>query len=252
MTKEIWKPIINFEKYYLVSNKGRVKSLDRIVPFGSQKRTVKGRTLRQIDHGNGYVYVTFSTKGKHKNNYVHRLVCEAFKANPENLKEVNHIDGNKQNNCIENLEWISGIENKRHAMRIGLSAKGSKKTTALLTRSEARQIKREKLVGIPSNVIANKFKVSIGLINEIARNHNYYSDTKDIPTSPETLRKLLQVWYGIKHRKLSVKNSGPRAILTVSRQTLIDKSFETEFQAREEMKKSFKQYLETERIVVEV
>lgn len=240
--KEIWKPVKGFEDYYKVSNLGRVKSLSRVVPFGSQQRTVNGKFLSQIDHGNGYVYVTFSTKNKHKNKYVHRIVCESFKDNPNKLEEVNHIDGNKQNNCIENLEWITGINNKRHAMKTGLSASGSKKTTAKLSRAEARQIKREKLVGIPSKIIATNHEVSIAIVNSIGINNHYFADTDDIPIADQKTRIALNTWFRIKHGSLARRGDNWRANVTIDNHRLIDKPFKTQSEARNAMKKAFVEY----------
>ena len=68
----------------------------------------------------GYRIVTLSKKGTHHKKYIHRLVAEAFISNPYNKKYVNHIDGNKQNNRIDNLEWCTASENNLHAFKTGL------------------------------------------------------------------------------------------------------------------------------------
>lgn len=105
---EIWKDIIGYEGKYKISDRGFVKSI-------SYNRTGKERILseRIID---GYNQVALYKDGKVKNKYVHRLVAENFIPNPNNLKEVNHIDGNKLNNCVENLEWVSAKQNSTHAV----------------------------------------------------------------------------------------------------------------------------------------
>ena len=105
---EIWRDIIGFEGKYEVSNKGSVKTL-------SYKRTGKERILSERIVG-GYNRVALYRNNKPENKYVHRLVAEHFIPNPNNLKEVNHIDGNKLNNCVENLEWVSAKQNSTHAV----------------------------------------------------------------------------------------------------------------------------------------
>mgnify|MGYP003296731839 CR=1 FL=1 len=109
MLKEIWKPIRDFEELYEVSNLGRVRSLRRNI-------IMKLRT-REND---GYVTCTLSNDGKVRGKLVHRLVAEAFIPNHKNKPEVNHIDGDKQNNSITNLQWVTASENQNHSIKIGL------------------------------------------------------------------------------------------------------------------------------------
>ena len=106
---EIWKDIKDYEGLYQVSNLGRVKSLDRIVKDTTKDRTqtLKGREIKTTDNGNGYKLVCLTKNSIRKNKYVHRLVAETFIPNPDNLKEVNHKDLNKNNNSVCNLEWVS-------------------------------------------------------------------------------------------------------------------------------------------------
>lgn len=122
MNNEIWKDIPNYEGLFQVSNQGRIKSLKRTVIRGykSQLKTVpeKIRTL-SIDK-DGYYRLSLSKNNKRKNYFVHRLVALAFLDNPNNYKTVNHIDGNKKNCFLENLEWASFSQNEKHAFRIGL------------------------------------------------------------------------------------------------------------------------------------
>jgi len=120
---EIWRPIKGYAGYQ-VSNLGRARSLPRIVidlHFGGERvRHMKGRILRPGSDSRGYLHIVLSVEGKTRTRKLARLVAETFHKNPQNLKVVNHIDGNKKNDCAENLEWCTYSENTRHALRIGL------------------------------------------------------------------------------------------------------------------------------------
>ena len=105
MNKEKWRLI--FDDYY-ISNLGRVYSLKT------------NKMLTAIDNGKGYLSVPIRLNGKQKRCYVHRLVAKAFIPNPDNLPQVNHIDGNKSNNNVNNLEWVTRKENTQHALKNGL------------------------------------------------------------------------------------------------------------------------------------
>lgn len=107
--KEIWKPVKGYEGFYEVSDHGNVKSLR------------KNKILKQtVGVKNGYSYVGLYKEGKDKRVLVHRIVATAFIDNPMQKRTVNHKDGNKSNNCVENLEWATYSENHRHAFKNGL------------------------------------------------------------------------------------------------------------------------------------
>lgn len=111
--KEIWKPIAGYEGLYEVSNLGNVASLN-------YQNTGKRKVLALKHHSSGYVTVTLCNRGVHKNKSIHTLVARTFIDNPKNLPQVNHIDGDKTNNTVENLEWVTAKENMRHAVQNGL------------------------------------------------------------------------------------------------------------------------------------
>ena len=119
--EEIWKDIKGYEGYYKVSNLGRVKSLDRTIEYKNGiEYTLKG-SLRIIScSGTGYQNIGLSRDSVMKNFLVHRLVAVAFLNNPDSLPVVNHIDGDKTNNKVCNLEWASHSDNMGHAVDTGL------------------------------------------------------------------------------------------------------------------------------------
>lgn len=107
-TKEVWKDIKGFEGIYQVSNLGRVKSLPR---YTVQKHWVEERILNSHHNNSGYCDISLYQDTKRVHKKVHRLVAEAFLPNPYNLPEVDHIDTNKDNNCVWNLRWCTHSEN---------------------------------------------------------------------------------------------------------------------------------------------
>lgn len=106
MSSEIWKPVEGFP--YEVSNEGRI-------------RNSKGSVLKQFRQKNGYMAVKLFKDGKGVNYRVHRLVACAFLDRPEGKEEVNHKDGDKENNAASNLEWSNRSENVRHAFMTGIN-----------------------------------------------------------------------------------------------------------------------------------
>ena len=103
--KEIWKDVEGYEGLYQVSNLGRVK------------RITTGRVLKPLKHSNGYLMVKLSKNSIVYTKTIHSLVAQAFIPNPENKPEINHIDENKTNNNVSNLEWMTRKENINHGTR---------------------------------------------------------------------------------------------------------------------------------------
>ena len=115
MNNEIWKPINEFYGF-AVSNKGNVKALERDIFYENGKIIHrKEKILSQHIINSGYKIVDFTVNGIHKRELVHVLVAKAFIPNPNNYKQVNHKDKNKNNNCVENLEWCTGTYNKQYS-----------------------------------------------------------------------------------------------------------------------------------------
>lgn len=108
--RELWKDVKGYEGLYQVSNLGRIKS------FHKEDEIIMKCFLSK----NGYVRVCLTKFGVGSKKLVHRLVAQAFIPNPNNLPQVNHKDGNKQNNKVDNLEWCTPSENMLHSYKNNL------------------------------------------------------------------------------------------------------------------------------------
>lgn len=117
--EEIWKDIEGYEGLYQVSNIGRVKSLEKYVKTGGGYglHFLSERILKQGKGSRGYLQVRLGNGKKQKMFAVHRLVAQAFIPNPDSLPQVNHKDENKENNCVDNLEWCSSKYNCNYGSR---------------------------------------------------------------------------------------------------------------------------------------
>lgn len=117
-----WKPIKNYENLYEISDDGEVRSLEREVKTkirNVRRRVISGKILKQSMKRNGYKTVDLSKGGKVKTVLVHRLVAEAFLPNNDGKYFVNHIDSDRTNNSVKNLEWVTSSENRKHGICSG-------------------------------------------------------------------------------------------------------------------------------------
>lgn len=125
---EIWKPIKNFEGYYEISNLGNVLSIERVIEYEyktksgliNKRRFKQSKRLKTHINNVGYYTTDFQVNKIKQTVSIHRLIAEAFIPNPENKPTINHKDGIKTNNYIENLEWTTYSENNQHAVDTGL------------------------------------------------------------------------------------------------------------------------------------
>lgn len=173
--KEIWKDIPNYEGYYQISSFGRVKSLERVIITNTKKKQVVKECIRKNVLIKGYCRVVFLNKQKRQNMPVHRLVAISFIENSLNKKYVNHIDGNKQNNNVSNLEWVTASENTTHSYRLGLNYKTMTENhhSAKLKNRDIPNIIKLSKNGIKQTEIAIIYKVSPSVINSIIRGRNW-------------------------------------------------------------------------------
>lgn len=169
--KEEWKDVVGFEGAYKISNFGRVYSIPR--------NGTKGTGFLKIHYTHdGYAKVRLIYKGKDKTARVHRLVAEAFLPNPENKDTVNHIDGDKTNNMIINLEWCDRHEQLNHAYKLGLKTarSGSKNSNAKLTDEQVKEIRNSYVrysKEFGTVALAKKYGVTNVVIGLIVRNETY-------------------------------------------------------------------------------
>lgn len=172
MKEEVWKDVIGYEGYYQVSNIGTVRSIERTVTY--QFKTGVSKTMRlqsysrtQFLNARGYWSVTLSKDGKTKTYVVHILVAKAFIPNVGNKPCVNHKDLNRQNNTVENLEWVTHQENMAHAAGHGLLRNKTTKLTwddVVVIRGIKNKTQRE---------IAEMYNVTQTNINCILKNKTW-------------------------------------------------------------------------------
>ena len=142
---EEWRDIKGFEGKYMVSNLGRVKSLN-------YRRTGKEKIMEGVDNGKGYLQVKLWKDGKYKSCRINRLVAMAFLPNPDNLPEVNHKDEDKTNNKVENLEWCTSQYNVEYSKAKAVI--GINKVSGLIVEfSSAHEAERQ--TGISNGSISN-------------------------------------------------------------------------------------------------
>lgn len=165
MSEEIWKGISGYEGLYEISNFGYVKSFC--------KKT-GGSIIKNILGQNGYYKVNLMKRGKRKQPYIHRLVAQAFIPNPENKPEVNHIDGNKLNNHVSNLEWCTSKENSLHCLSNSLQkVRGQHNGNSKLKRIDVVKIRLLRFKGMSCKRIAFLLGFSQSTVSRVSNSLSY-------------------------------------------------------------------------------
>lgn len=159
MKKEIWKVSITLPQYE-ISNMGRV-------------RNTSDKKIKNIydNHKSGYIYIQYSNNGKCRSKKLHRLVAELFCDNPDNKETVNHINGIKSDNRSENLEWLTHLENMKHAYENGLipAMKGEKNGRAKLTDNLVHEICKDYVNGLHYYDVMEKYNITKNQAEKIYR-----------------------------------------------------------------------------------
>lgn len=176
--EEVWKPMTEFPELYKVSNLGRVASYRKV--------------LAQSKINSGYLRVTLKINGEAINRLVHRVVAEAFLPNLENKREVNHIDGNRLNNNLTNLEWVTSSENKKHGRDVlgnpyNIPTKGKKLSKISKYHNVGFDKSRQKWFGVVRLNKVNYYQKRFDTEEEAALHVNWILDTLGLTDRPRNI-----------------------------------------------------------------
>lgn len=169
---EIWMPCPEYENVYEISNLGRLKS--KAVYIQNEGNFDGGyikhiKVKNQTINRDGYMTSKLCYLGKCRRLTIHRLVAKAFIPNPDNCTQVNHIDGNKMNNNIKNLEWVTAARNVQHAWETGLMTNehmlGSKHHNAKVTEKDVKDIRANK--ALTRKELCLKYNLSASTLADI-------------------------------------------------------------------------------------
>lgn len=214
--QEIWKPIAGYEGYYEISNEGRVKSLERVDCRGQHRKEM---VLKMSLNSDKYGIYTLSKDRHSVTRKSHRLVAQAFIENPNNFPDVNHIDGNKLNNNIENLEWVTVKQNIDHAVKLGLrNSKGVHNYGCILEEKQVLEIYKS---NSSCSVLSKIYGVSKLAINriKIGKTWGHITGHKYIQKRPSTFLDkeiVLKIFNsGLTPRELSKKINIPEGVIAM-------------------------------------
>jgi hypothetical protein len=173
---ELWRPVPGFELSYEVSSFGRIKSIDRF-SVGVVSQKLKGKVLKLSVSNSGYYFCTLRKDNTPYGLFIHRLVALAFIENPGSKTQVNHIDGDKLNNHVLNLEWNTPRENQKHAELIGLKNysynSGGNNVFAKVNSDNAAVMRELRASGMSYRAIAKEVCVSASTVEHFLKGLRY-------------------------------------------------------------------------------
>lgn len=178
---ENFKEIKGFEGLYEISDQGRIRYLDKMVERGKWGRFLKkGALMAPYPAGRGYYKISLRKNKNLYHNYIHRIVAETFIPNPENKKTVNHINGIKTDNRVENLEWMTYSENNKHSFDTGLKKptrkpinRGQNSPNAKFKDEDIRVIRKIYSEGVTQEKISKIYNVCRQTIGSIITRKNW-------------------------------------------------------------------------------
>lgn len=174
--ERIWRPVKDYEECYEVSNDGLVRSLDRMVPHSRKGffRREKGKPLSPATDGYGYFFVSLSSNGRKRLPKIHQLVAENFIGKPEGDYQVNHKSGDKKDNRVENLEYVTPKENTLHSINeLGHRRDGINHWKHKLTVAQVEEMRKLYKTGDFSQIeLAKRYGIHRGQLSKIC---NYKS-----------------------------------------------------------------------------
>lgn len=176
MSDELWKDAVDYEGFYQISDRGKVKSIARVVMRKDGKPyTVKERIITPYVDRYGYLRIELNKRGVAKKHYVHRLVGQAFIPNPDNKPQINHIDTNKKNNTVNNLDWVTLQENRDHAVANGLQPdqRGKNNPNIKLTKKDVLLTRKLKKAGKTHTEISKIVGTSVSNVNNIVGGYTW-------------------------------------------------------------------------------
>lgn len=174
INEEEWKDIEGYEGRYQVSNCGRIRSfLTKGVRNKVEMYDESSHIIKPILDTFGYHVVNLRKNNGMKGIKIHRLVAKAFIPNPNNLPQVNHKDGNKQNNNLDNLEWVTAKENIAHSFSTGLHMEGSDYPITIIHKEKLHEVVGLRKLGLSFREIGEQFGVEKSTAANICRNKTY-------------------------------------------------------------------------------
>lgn len=172
---EEWRPLPAYEGLYAVSNLGRI--MNTRILSGRKRRPCRvprwGCVMSPHHNHDGYLIIHLCKEGKSTSRGLHGLVLSAFAGPRPDGYVCNHIDGNRENNRVENLEWCTQKANIYNAMERGTHPKGERSSGAKLTEVQVREIRRLEAEGLTQSALARQFGVSTGTVSNIIRRHTW-------------------------------------------------------------------------------
>jgi hypothetical protein len=183
--QEVWKDIQGYEGLYQVSDFGRVRSFKRS----------SGHVVLKQNNTRGYMQVVLSNSDRVRQTYsVHRLVATAFIPNPDKLPVINHVDRNRGNNRVSNLEWTTASLNVLHTYKVYHAVRGDEHYISKLSESDAQNVYELAWSGtLTQSKIATLFNVSRSTVETIKHGHAWNHVTQDlqcVKTTPEDVKNM--------------------------------------------------------------